>query len=129
MKECYDFKPMFDAPVKLRKIWFFTIPTGISLARVVSILVIVGLMYLLFNGVLLFLDSILHGIRLVAFLYVPYKLSGWLLDARTDGQRLSRYFLDLMSFVFLILIPKRSFCQDEGVHLSNTIIFEEVTDE
>ena len=126
LKECFNYKQIFEQPTKIRKLGWFTFTNGIVISRFVLAVVVALLMYLLFNGLILFINSLMSGLIYVIYTYVPYKVSGWILAANTDGQRLDRYLLDLFLYLIQIAIPKRAFCQDEIVESSKEVIFEEI---
>lgn len=127
-KNCYNYKQIFEQKTKIRKVWFFTFTNGIDISRFVLAVFIALLMFAFFNGLILFLDSLLKGLIYVIYLFVPYKVSGWIMNARTDGQSLSRYLKDLALYLMQVVIPKRAFCDAEAVELSENIVFEKVDD-
>lgn len=124
MKQCYNYKYIFDEPAKLRKLWKLTLPMAIPLARFISFSITLLLLFVCFRGVISFLGSILHGIQYVIYVVVPWVVSGVLLKLNPDGQKLHWYLWDLCKFVVLIYIPKKTFCQDEVVRLPKRVLFE-----
>lgn len=126
MKVCYNYKSLFEEPVKVRKILWIPLAVGIELSLLVLAGVIVLLMYVFFNGCILFINDMLPGSMLVIYIFVPYKLSKVIFSAKSDGQKLPLYLKDLFLYYMQIVWAKKCFCQDEPVELSKQMVFESV---
>ncbi|MHC5250709.1 TcpE family conjugal transfer membrane protein [Enterococcus sp. HY326] len=124
MKQCYNYKYIFDEPAKIRKLWKITLPVALPLARFMIMVVVIAILYIFFRGVIEFLNSLLGGLQYLIYLGVPWIISGVILKLNPDGQKLHWYLFDLGKFMFLIFLPKKKFCQDEVVHLPKKVVFQ-----
>lgn len=126
MKVCYNYKSLFEEPVKVRKFLWIPLAVGMELSLLVLAGVIALLMYIFFNGLILFINDMLAGSMYIIYVFVPYKLSRMIFSAKSDGQRLPSYLKDLLFYYVQIAWPKQAFCQDEPVNLSYKTVFESV---
>ena len=126
MKVCYNYKSMFEERSKFRKILWIPLTNGIDISLVVSGVGIAIVMFVFFNGLILFLNQYLRGIIYVIYGFVPYKVAKMIFSAKTDGQKLHYYLRDMFLYYVQIVLPKRLFCQDQSVEINNQVVFEAV---
>lgn len=116
-KEAYNYKKVFSHPVTLYRLGDWTLPFGISLARLAVAAFILLLMIIFrdfFNAL-----AFIPGLQLVMYIGVPFFVSGFLMKQRFNGKKIHHFMIDLFNYAFTIYFPKRKYANDEQVLYSN----------
>ncbi|WP_430617186.1 hypothetical protein IGI86_001838 [Enterococcus sp. AZ188] len=128
MKVCYNYKKVFDDPIRVRAFGNFMLPMAIELNRVVLFFVLLAITHLVFGGLIAVINQIAGGTRFAIYLGLPYWVSGKLLNLNPDGQKVFPYLRDLVIYLVVFKLFKVRYCKEEMVNDVGKIVFEKVED-
>lgn len=129
MKVCYNYKKIFDDPIRVRTFGQFSLPMPLQLNRLILWGVFLGITYLLFSGLIDGVNQILGGSKFAIYIFFPYWVSGKLLGLNPDGQKIFPYLRDLSLYLIIFKGLKIRYCEEEIVQDVSKIMFEKVREE
>lgn len=126
MKKVYNYKQVFDSPIRMREFGKYSLPIPLYLNRTLLFFLFLGILWIFFRGPIAKLNEIAGGTRLVIYFGVPIYLSGVVTKWNPDGQKLFPYLRDVLIYLVFIKIPRKSFWKEEVVVDKEPMKFKEV---
>lgn len=126
MKKVYNYKKVFDDPIRIRQFGKISLPVSLPLNRLLLWALFFGLLYLVFGGVINKINTVFGGARIAIYGFVPYYLSGIVIGWNPDGQKLFVYLKDVLFYLLFIKLPKKAYCVEEIVTDQKPVVFEKV---
>lgn len=115
MKELYNYKEVFDAPITIRKLFNdYTLPFAVSMSRIVIILVTLLFLWLC-RDLIASLNHLFSGASLLIYIGIPWVTSKYVMRIQPNGKKLHHFLWDFMPFFFTTFLPKQKYCHDEVV--------------
>lgn len=115
MKQCFNYKKIFDDPIRVRKFGKLSLPMAVPVNRIILSVVILLFIFTFFKHLITWINSILPGIKFVLYLGLPYYISGIIVHLNPDGQKLHWYLIDISQYYFFIRLPNKIFFKDEMI--------------
>lgn len=128
MKVCYNYKKVFDDPIRVRAFGNFMLPMVIELNRVVLFFVLLAMIHFILGGLIAAINKVASGTMFAIYLGLPYWVSGKLLNLNPDGQKVFPYLRDLFIYLGVFKLVKVRYCGEKLVHDVGKIVFEKVED-
>lgn len=125
MKKVYNYKQVFDSPIRMREFGKYSLPFSIYLNRTLLFFLFLGLLWVFFRVPIARLNEIAGGTRIAIYLGVPMYLSGMVTKWNPDGQKLFPYLRDVLFYLLFLKIPRKSFWKEEVVTNKEPLKFEE----
>lgn len=116
-KYCYNYKQVFDEPVKMYSIGKYSIPfvKSISIGSFILYVFFLTILWIFFRNLIEFANGILSGLKYAIYLGVPYLLTRQVMKLHPDGKKLHIYLIDLAWYTLTIWLYKKKYCQDQIV--------------
>ena len=115
LKNCFNYKKVFDDSIKIRQFGKLSLPMAVPLNRLILSAFLLLILYVFFKTPISWIDSLFHGLKFVMYLGIPYYISGVIVRLNPDGQKLHWYLVDLFYYLLFIRLPNKDFCQDEMI--------------